>query len=1429
MPNTDIKSIFQSKYSSTNWKQLLNTLFPGQRLNLKPVDKKDPSLKKHEDANAILELGVLEVPFDGTRTAKVAVYEVELKKGKAVTRNRVGLRNILQHEVVPGDVDAVLASFYSEGSRDWRLTLISKSVSWDFENNKEEWETQPKRYTYVLGETETVTTATQRFEWLLKQREGTAWLLDILKAFSVERISSEFFKGYHHLFEKFEEYMVDQTAYFNYFKKFTKEGSDKEKKDETERLIRNFIKKLFGRIVFLYFLQKKGWLGVPKDKPWGEGERDFIRVLFEQYGKDPKFYEKVLTVLFFETLNTERKGDLFSITQTKVPFLNGGLFDKDDIEPTDVKIPQALFQELFDFFDQYNFTIDENSPEDQDIGIDPEMLGLIFENLLEDNKDKGTFYTPKEVVHYMCKESLSAYLKTALKEKASDKELKHIEAFVMFNDGGTPAEVKKYAADIDNALRAVKICDPAIGSGAFPMGMVYEILRVKKEVFGFLKKQNFNYREEKLAIIKNSIYGVDIDKGAVDIARLRFWLSLIVDEEIPTPLPNLDYRIMQGDSLVESFEGIQLDYIVERNSTYKVKLVNTQANLFDGSVKDSQTQIVYTGEQKAQLDKLVDAYFEPVDTKKKKEIHDSIERIIHENIISIFEREELNIDNEIQEAETAKASIRLDKNDSAAKKKQKQAALDKFNARIKALADDKKKLKQKLKRLEEVSTKEEKPYFLWHLFFRDIFNKANANDIGFDIVIGNPPYGVDVDKSIQALYDLGKRDSYGVFMSMAMKKLLKPGGHLCYIVSDTWLTISSHFKLRQQLLDHHHLQKVIRLHGDCFKATVNSCIVAVQATAANKKHNSAEVRVLAADLTNLSTRKNVAEFRDKLFHLDEYVGTSTPQFAVYEYEQDLLEISNNQPVIVGSPKLFWLMDEFDCEKETRTVGEGEQAKEVEVRKVPFNGKTIELVRFGDIADVKVGLQTGDNDYYLYQNPEARGNYKNINDYKQYLLTESDLEKIRGNEKVRKKVIELGIHQSKKEKDFDKDRWFEGRYIVPYDKGGESDTDAGWLPNYFVPTNYFIDWSTSAIHRLNTYKIADRIKDKGESKAIKETYKTTNAAVIRSPHTYFKMGVSFSRTGIYCPTFRINSISPFDTEGSTIFLDDEKKTIPSIGLLSSKLIRYMTKVFIDHTVHTQVEDIKVIPFLRTVPTELEKQVSAIIQKQKKDLDYNYLSNEQKSIDQITYKYYNLSTEDINEVETWFARRYPKLARYAYIKPKEELVKEETKKVSAAQRIKELIAQEESRNLEFKSSLRYDVKQTGIPPEAMEYSVFKNIAAFLNTEGGAILIGVEDNQNIIGLENTDYKTFTKDNKKDEFLKHIDNLVQNYFGDHVHHNLRLEFATFEGKTVCMIEVLGKAGQPVFLKQKNKPDEFYIRRFASAKALTVMESVNYIKEHWG
>ena len=196
------------------------------------------------------------------------------------------------------------------------------------------------------------------------------------------------------------------------------------------------------------------------------------------------------------------------------------------------------------------------------------MLGHIFENLLEDNKDKGAYYTPKEIVHYMCQESLIEYLTTWFENQGYDiindvgfdkfsnnKQIDRIliEKLLKKNlDDQDQKLIKKYSTEFNQALDRVKICDPAIGSGAFPMGLLHEIFTAKQtlHIFEFGNTTDFNASGVKLNIIQNSIYGVDIERGAVDIARLRFWLSLIVDEPEPKALPNLDYKIVVGNSLV---------------------------------------------------------------------------------------------------------------------------------------------------------------------------------------------------------------------------------------------------------------------------------------------------------------------------------------------------------------------------------------------------------------------------------------------------------------------------------------------------------------------------------------------------------------------------------------------------------------------------------------------------------------------------------------------------------------------------------------------------------------------------------------------------------------------------------------------------------------------------------------------------------------
>ena len=315
-----------------------------------------------------------------------------------------------------------------------------------------------------------------------------------------------------------------------------------------EKKIRDYVKKMMGRITFLHFLQRKGWMC---------GDLNYMQNMFKKSAYQNDYLDSVLEPLFFGILNTkpaEREAlftkynwDKSLLKEWKdIPYLNGGLFECDEEDKPESRFPTEYFKRLFQLFSEYNFTIDENDPNDAEVGVDPEMLGKIFENLLEDNKDKGAFYTPKEIVRYMCQESLIAYLETNT-SVAKDK----IRQFVLSPEEGVADIPENKKTKLLAVLEEVKICDPAIGSGAFPMGLLNELLHCREVLSG----EHYERAEIKKSIIQNNIYGVDIEKGAVDIARLRFWLSIVVDEETPSPLPNLDYKIMQGNSLIESFMG----------------------------------------------------------------------------------------------------------------------------------------------------------------------------------------------------------------------------------------------------------------------------------------------------------------------------------------------------------------------------------------------------------------------------------------------------------------------------------------------------------------------------------------------------------------------------------------------------------------------------------------------------------------------------------------------------------------------------------------------------------------------------------------------------------------------------------------------------------------------------------------------------------
>lgn len=562
MDKESLKEYLSSRYQG--WDSFLkNVIFPifgeddfedGYETELLDSQPEHKPLAEATGIRSIKQIGKMYIGVE-----PLQIFDVTVSDRVMMERNRVNIQRLIR-TIMDQFSCAFMLFHYEDDTRwDWRFTYCRKN------NNKED-STDSKRYTFLLGPGQSCRTATENFMSLYEKRDSLE-IKDIENAFNVEALSKEFFDKYKAQYEAFVKYMANPA---NGMRQdfidtdFDHTGMSAEKiRDREEKPIRDYVKRLLGRIVFLHFLQKKGWLGVPAGREWGEGDRDFMLHLFQQATERQKenFLDDILEGLFAKGLDCNRSdiGDLYDtkvegFRNCRIPYLNGGLFERDNLDQKTSRFPAEYFENLLTMLSQYNFTIDENDPNDAEVGVDPEMLGRIFENLLEDNKDKGAFYTPKEIVQYMCRESLIAYLQTDQEDKNKDR----IRKFVTTHDVEVLGNLKE---NIDQKLRDVKICDPAIGSGAFPMGLLRELFFCRSAIEPNIVENAANIKRH---IIQNNIYGVDIERGAVDIARLRFWLSLIVDEKSPEALPNLDFKIMQGNSLLEQYKGADLSTMTEK-------------------------------------------------------------------------------------------------------------------------------------------------------------------------------------------------------------------------------------------------------------------------------------------------------------------------------------------------------------------------------------------------------------------------------------------------------------------------------------------------------------------------------------------------------------------------------------------------------------------------------------------------------------------------------------------------------------------------------------------------------------------------------------------------------------------------------------------------------------------------------------------------
>lgn len=781
-----LRQIFKQPFSMSEWQQMLQHYFHAKELKAEP----EPINGSSDDEKGYY-LGVL----DTTDSYRIGLFYYQIKRGN-VARKRVGLRNLVHQFVhhTTGDFDAALVVFNSNDSV-WRLSFIC-----DIQGEA----TAPKRFSYVFGESDNYyNTPVGRFDAL--QRNGISFE-NIKDAFSVERLNKDFFNGYKERYVKFLNHINDDT---------------KENRD--------YVKKLLGRLVFLQFLQKKGWMGVPANQQgWNGGDKFYLNHLIENYEGNDRLLSDVLEPLFFNTLNERRTNDLADSRlgeNIKIPYLNGGLFDKDDLDKKDIDFPYDYFKELMDFFAMYNFTIDENDPEDSEIGIDPEMLGHIFENLLEDNKDKGAFYTPKEIVQYMSQESVAQYLKSHAPEELHTA----IDSLIKQRVVEPILQNKENARLVNKALSVVKVCDPAIGSGAFPMGVLNVLFDCRHLLYGFIgKNEDFSYAKVKRDIIQNNIYGVDIEKGAVDIARLRFWLALVVDENEPQPLPNLDYKIMCGDSLLHRFaldapfQNVLKDYNQKNGTHYTL---------------DDYRQWVYD-------------YTDISDHTQKDDFRKRIEDI-KRAVKTELSKKEIG---KIAKVRGTIANLQMEDMFGGKKNEKK----------IKALQKELKALEQQ--RAEIESNKIYDQAFEWRFEFPALLDE-NGDFMGFDIVIGNPPYvnvqlmSVGEKEQYKIIYEsfFKRCDMFCLFLELGLLKLTSAEGIVTLIIPSVVHSNMSYQKIRDIILDHQWLSEVRYTGGDVFNApTVDTTILIC-----NKNGNENIKLTKAIDFSNPKTHQVPADYFKK--------------------------------------------------------------------------------------------------------------------------------------------------------------------------------------------------------------------------------------------------------------------------------------------------------------------------------------------------------------------------------------------------------------------------------------------------------------------------------------------------------------------------------------------------------------------------------------
>lgn len=626
-------------------------------------------------------------------------------------------------------------------------------------------------------------------EIALEEEKSPAEIYSILKeAFSVEKVTKQFFEDYKRLFFDIRQNFFEQ--------------------EKELRLAHNFTQQLLNRLMFLYFVAKKRWLGEdPK----------FLWHFWENYKKTNQqkdsFYSNWLSVLFFEAFNKRfARRDYFSgkinADLVVAPYLNGGLFRENRLDKTGLKVSDSLFESIFTFFEKYNFTIREEMPFEEEVAVDPEMIGKVYETLVnlsetsDERGDIGIFYTPRVEIDFMCRRSLVEYFSKNTTNPNVSKSSIYQFIFSKTEDERKKAEVEftklNLWPEIEDLLDDFSIVDPACGSGSFLVGMLNIIAGLYKSAYKNLGRPIDDF-EIKKQIIGRSLYGVDVMDWAVHVAELRLWLQLIVESELPASeiqmkplLPNLTFKVKQGDSLVEEIGGINLSLRQDKTLSPTIKRKITQLKQEKLKFYNNNPSRKFKTESLLLHEEL--NIFQALLDEKIHNLHNQLVNL-RNALHTLKEQGRLITPNELQVREQEKMEL-YDKN---------------------ALRKEIEKLEKEEEKLKDIRINlnlKTKP-FVWDIDFVEIFSAPE--EAGFDVVIGNPPYvrqekiadpqlpkeeitnenkreyKEKLIRSVQARFPviqtLSKRSDLYIYFYFHGLALLNKKGTFCFITSNSWLDV----------------------------------------------------------------------------------------------------------------------------------------------------------------------------------------------------------------------------------------------------------------------------------------------------------------------------------------------------------------------------------------------------------------------------------------------------------------------------------------------------------------------------------------------------------------------------------------------------------------------------------------------------------------